>query len=78
MADVLSPARTRVLLALIRVYQRDGRATVRGVADEAGVHLSTAYTHLCSLLEAGLLARVSKTGGTLRPLVLPVQVLDHG
>ena len=73
--DYVAPAPTRVLLALIRVHQRDGRATVRSVAGEAGICFSTAHAHLVRLQGMGLVAQTEGQTGTLRPTVLPVQVL---
>jgi len=70
--EYVAPAPTRVMLALIRVYQRDRRATVRTVAVEAGVSVSTAFAHLNRLLEMGLLERTEHQAGTMRPTVLPV------
>lgn len=73
-SDYVAPAPSRVLLALIRVYQRDGRATVRTVADEVGICLSTAHAHLTRLQGMGLVAQTEGQTGTLRPTVQPVQV----
>ncbi len=74
----ISPAQTRVLLALIRCYQRDGRATCRSVAEEAGLaSVGSVYRHhLPSLRRRGLVAWEPNRAGTLRPLVAPVAVLD--
>lgn len=67
----ISPAQTRVLLALLRVYERDGRATVRSVAAEAGLasYGRVQETHLSRLADAGLIAWEPGKAGTLRPLV---------
>lgn len=50
----VSPATTEVLLALMRVHQRDGRATVRAVAREACRSVSTTHHHLTFLSDLGL------------------------
>lgn len=73
MTDVISPARTRVLLALINVYQRDGRATVREVAEAADKSPSTAYTMLLRLRDMGLVYWQPEHAGTLRPAVAPTR-----
>ena len=72
--DAVSPALTRVLLALLAVYARDGRATVRDVRTEAG-HRSTAHTHkmLVELARRGLVTWDAGKDGTLRPLVWPTK-----
>lgn len=64
-----------VMLALVFVYQRDGRATTRSVADHVGCQVSTAFRHLKTLRDDGLVAWDDTLAGTLRPLVEPTQVL---
>ena len=73
--DYQSPARTRVLLALVGLHERDGRATVREIADLVGVSYSTCYAHLKALHRDGFVASAPLSGGTLRPLL---QVVAHG
>ncbi len=62
-------ARARVLIALLRVYARDGRATVGVVALEAGVVQSYAHRLLRELHDEGAVCYQPSTRGTLRPLV---------
>lgn len=69
---VIPPGALRVLLALLRVYDRDGRATVRTVAAEADRQISTTWAHLERLAIDGLVTSEPGTHGTLRPLVRPV------
>lgn len=66
----VSDAQARVLLAVIRLHQRDGRATVRGIAKETGRALSTVHPALVRLRNRGLVT--DGEHGTLRPLVWPV------
>ncbi len=66
----VSPAPTAVLMAVLRVYARDGRATIRSVAQEAGRNPSTTYAHLRTLRRARLVDWAD--GGTLRPSMIPV------
>lgn len=70
----ITPGRTGVLLALLRVYERDGRATVQSVVDEAGLSSvgGTYQHHLVPLRDAGLVDWEPNRAGTLRPLVGPV------
>ena len=71
-ADV-GPVETRVLLALVRVYARDGRATVRSVAKAANRSLQPTHVTLRQLRELGLVAFEEGLASTLRPLVQPVR-----
>lgn len=73
--EPITRSQLRTLLALIVVYQRDGRATLRAIADELGgaSHSGVQY-HVKGLVDAGLVAYVPYARGTLRPLVVPVQV----
>lgn len=73
MTHLTSPARTRVLLALITVYQRDGRATVPGVALAAGRSRAEAHRLLVALREQGLCDWTDGAAGTLRPTVAIVR-----
>lgn len=68
--DAVPPAETRTLLALLDVYRRDGRATVRSVAAAAGLSsISTIHGNLAALADRGLVASERARSGTLRPLV---------
>lgn len=70
---MISSSQTRVPVALIAVYQRDGRATVRSVVAEAGMKSpGSALRPLKLLRDAGLIAWEPGKAGTLRPLVQPV------
>lgn len=70
---MISPARTRVMLALLAVYARDGRATVRSVAAEDGRATTTTYWHLFALADEGLVGGIgTDKRGALRPLVTAV------
>ena len=72
----LAPARTRVLLAVMRCHQRDGRATARSVAEECGLSVGSIWRQqLVPLRQAGLVTWVDGRSGTLRPLV---KVVAHG
>lgn len=64
---------TRVLAALLHVQERDGRATVRSVADVAGRSQSTTHGHLVELRELGLVSWAEGTRGTLRSCVEPMR-----
>lgn len=72
MIDREGAAATRVLLALIAVHQRDGRATVRAVARQAGLKTSTTHNQLGYLRRRGLVAWDDGANGSLRPLLTPV------
>lgn len=65
----LGPGTTRTLLALIRVYERDGRATVRAVAREAGRSIAATHFNLVHLIDWALIDWTMGERGTLRPLV---------
>lgn len=70
MNDRLPATDAAVLMALIRVYARDGRATVRSVAEEAHRSVQVIHGRLGSLSERGLVAGTGDgTTGALRPLV---------
>lgn len=67
---MLSRSRLNILLALCTVYRRDGRATVRAVADCADVaSLSTVHHHLTELRADGWVTWDDGRDSTLRPLV---------
>lgn len=66
--------RTRVFFALCRVYDRDGRCTVRAIAAETGRSLSTVQAHLYGLRRSGLVTWERGQRGTLRPLYWPTDV----
>lgn len=66
----LTAAQTRVLLALVLVYERDGRATVRSVAEQAGLSSpGSLVRHLRVLRRLGWVTWVDHRAGTLRPTV---------
>lgn len=65
----LTSAALLVLLALVDVYEREGRATVRRVAAAAGRSVGVTHGHLCTLRDAGLVEWEPRHFGTLRPLV---------
>jgi hypothetical protein len=69
---VIGVGDTRVLLALVRVYERDGRATVRAVAELAHYSLDTTNRRLHNLADLELAGGVG-TRGALRPLVARVR-----
>lgn len=71
----LGNTHTRLLLALIRLHDRDGRATVGGVAQEAGYSSVGAIHHyLVELRDFGLVTWEDGRAATLRPLVtIPMQ-----
>lgn len=66
---MIGDATTRTLLALLAVYERDGRATVRSVAAAAGRSVGVTHGHLCRLRDAELVEWEPFRYGTLRPLV---------
>lgn len=64
-----TPAQTHTLMALLRVYERDGRATVRSVAAEAHRSVGSTHSALRRLAAAGFVDWSPGCRGTLRPLV---------
>jgi hypothetical protein len=70
--DVLPAAQARTLVALIRVYNRAGRATVRDVVHEDGRAISTVHLSLRLLRRRGLVRWTEGQHGTLTPLLWPV------
>lgn len=61
--------RTKVLLALVCLYEQRGRVTVREVADGAGLPLGTTHAHLLRLRDDGFVAWEPHSQGSLRPLM---------
>jgi hypothetical protein len=75
--DVLPAHEARVLAALLHVYARDGRATVRTVARAAGRSVGPTHKYLARLADRGLVAGIGDgvvRTGALRPLVWPVEI----
>lgn len=70
---MISGAATNVLLSLVHVYERDGRATVRSVAQAADRTLNPVHRQLAYLRDEGLVDYTPGKTGTLRPLVRRVQ-----
>lgn len=70
--EALPAHEARALAALIRVYARDGRATVRTVAREDGRVFSTVHYMLCKLRKRGLVAWTDGEHGTILPRLWPV------
>lgn len=67
--EAVVPNRTAVLVALVDVYERDGRATVRAVAAVAGYSVGTTHKMLTDLAYEDLVTWDLGRRGTLRPLV---------
>jgi hypothetical protein len=73
-----------VLTALIRTWNREGRATVRSVAENAGLPVSTTADNLRELRDLHLVTwnlRIpgrTSGAGTLRPLLWPVNLPVSG
>lgn len=67
--DMISPATTRILVALLAEYETVGRVTVDTVAARAGRSRSTTYKHLWWLRNLALVEWEDGTRGTLRPTV---------
>lgn len=72
MGASMTAARWAVYRALLAVYERDGRSTVRAVAAEAGRSVSTTHAHLCNLERDGYAASERYGQGTWRPRVARV------
>lgn len=70
MTPDLTDAQTRCLLALIEIHRRDGRATMRDVAERLDRNLSTVYAHLLRLRRMGLVDWDPSKPRNLRPLVV--------
>lgn len=70
--DSMSSNRTKVLLTLVRLHEMNGRATMREVADGAGLTLKATYSHLKALRDEAYCDWEDGTFGTLRPLVSEV------
>jgi predicted transcriptional regulator len=71
--DVIPPEATEVMIALLAVYHRDGRATVSTVAWQSSKSRGVVHVHLDHLEAAGLIARGG--AGQLRPLVSPASFM---
>lgn len=71
--DLLRDSEARALAALVRVYARDGRATVRTVAEESRLTTHATHKNLHRLEELDLARGVSVKGG-LHPTVAPVPI----
>lgn len=71
--DVIPPEATEVMIALLAVHHRDGRATVSTVAWQSSKSRGVVHRHLDHLEQAGLVARGG--AGQLRPLVSPVSFM---
>lgn len=64
----IPPAQTNVLMALLHVFQRDGRATVRSVMEETSLKsASTVHRHLLALRREGLVVWHEGLQASLRP-----------
>lgn len=61
----------RVLDAVREVHTRDGRATIRSIAQAAGLSLRPTHTHLRALRDAGLVIFADGKSGTIRPVTGP-------
>lgn len=71
--DALPVPQARFLAALIRVYARDGRATIRSVMEEADYRsVGRLHDAARALRDRGLIAFEDDQAGTLRPLVWPI------
>lgn len=70
----VSPALTRVLLAVVAEHHDHGRATVRSVAARADLSIRVTHQHLVRLRRRELVAFEDGRAGTLRPTV---QVVAH-
>jgi predicted transcriptional regulator len=66
--EAISPALTNVYVALIHVFERDGRVTVRTVAEAAERGVSATHKALERLRDAGLIDWEQGRSGTLRPV----------
>lgn len=76
---MIPPSRTRVFLALVDVYQNQGRATTRQVMNAAGLSSShSAWSQLVKLRRDGLVSWQDRRSGTLRPLYRPVKWRGSG
>lgn len=72
--DLLDGTRLQVLLALVRVHAREGRATVRMIGQEAGIPSTGHVLHvLRRLRDLGFCAWEDGTQGTIRPTLQPVR-----
>lgn len=71
--DSMSDSRTRVYLACLHLFERNGRVTVREVAAGAGMSVASTHGHLRALRVKGLVAWDDGSEGTLRPLYREVE-----
>lgn len=72
--EIVDTPRTRVLLAAVAIYQRQGRVTIREIAEAVDRAPSVVLTHLRVLRAAGLVTWApGHARGTLRPLVTAVR-----
>jgi DNA-binding IclR family transcriptional regulator len=65
---------TRVLLAVVEIYERDGCVTMTDVVDRTGFARATVYKWLVRLYDAGLVTWEESRQATLVPLVRPVAI----
>lgn len=76
-AEKVSPRAIDTLMAVIRVYHRDGRCTLRSVMAEIGLSQSRTYTLLNELREKEWVTWEEGTNGTLRPTVTWPYAKEH-
>ena len=66
----ITSAQVRCLMAVVEVFERDGRATVRSVMRHLDLRSSqTVHHHLTALRDFGLVTWEPGRRGTLRPTV---------
>lgn len=76
--DVIGPANTRALLALLVVHRTQGHATLTEVGLAAGgLPKTTIYQQLESLRSLGLVGMERGSHGSLRPLVRQVPIVHY-
>lgn len=63
---ILTPAKTRYLLAVLFLLERDGRATIRGVCDALGTTKNAVHGQLVRLRRKGFVTWTDHAGGTIR------------
>lgn len=71
-ASTMGSNRTKVLLALVHLFEKNGWVTMRQVADGAGLSNTATYNHLKALRDDGFCEWEDGRFGTLRPLVSEV------
>lgn len=74
-SDAVSPAATRVFLALLAEYETTGRATVRAVAKRSHRSIAIVHRHLTALRTAGLVDWEDDHAATLRPVLGPAMLV---